>query len=157
MDETLTVRRLSAADALTLSALLAAQSDEYMRYFVPFAFDEATVGAMLAKARRDLYMGLHWGDELAGFFMLRGWDDGYAVPAYGVTIAEAHRGHGLARLTLELARTICRRRGAERIMLKVHPDNVVAKGLYERAGYVRTGRDERNGNDVYHLPLGGPG
>ena len=34
-----------------------------------------------------------------------------------------------------------RRRGADRVRLRVHPDNVAARRLYESLGYVRTGED----------------
>ncbi|MBL8155080.1 MAG: GNAT family N-acetyltransferase, partial [Anaerolineae bacterium] len=90
-------------------------------------------------------------DALAGFFMLRGWDAGYDVPAYGVTIAQAYSGLGLARLSLDLSKTICRLRQVKRLMLKVHPENTVAKRLYEQAGFVQTGIDPRNANLIYHF------
>lgn len=147
------IRPLYTADAPTLSDLLRAQSPDYMRYFTPFAFDIEVIEALLAAARDDVYSGVFWGDALAGFFMLRGWDAGYSVPAYGVTIGEEWRGAGLGRLTLAAARSICALRGATQIMLKVHPDNTAARHLYERFGFVRTGHDAKNGNDVYHLTL----
>lgn len=149
----LTIRPLLAADAPAFASFLQRQPDDYMRYFIPFAFDEESITARLEQAQDDLYMGLFWGADLAGFFMLRGWDDGYDVPAYGVTIDRQFAGNGLARLTLDLAKTISRLRGAKRLMLKVHPDNTVARRLYEQAGFVQTGVDPRNDNLIYHFDL----
>jgi RimJ/RimL family protein N-acetyltransferase len=151
--KTLTVRPLTAADGGALAAMLQAQSADYMAYFIPFAFDAATITGLLTAARHDCYMGFFVDDALAGFFMLRGWDAGYDVPAYGVTIAQAYSGLGLARLSLDLSKTICRLRQVKRLMLKVHPENTVAKRLYEQAGFVQTGIDPRNANLIYHFEL----
>ena len=151
MDESLAVRPLHGRDAPELASLLRSQPPDYLRYFDPFGFDEETLSRVLTARVKDLYMGVYVGGRLAGFFMLRGWDEGYQVPSYGVMIGEGHARYGLGKLTLEAAKVICRLRGAPSLMLKVHPENAVAKGLYERAGFVCTGEDSRNKNLVYHL------
>lgn len=148
------LRPLTGDDAPALAALLSAQPADYMQYFIPFAFDEAAIRPLLSAARADVYMGVYWQDQLAGFFMLRGWDAGYSIPAYGVTIGQAFRGMGLGRVTLETAKAISRLKGASTLMLKVHPDNAPAKHLYESAGFVQVDHDPRNGNLVYHFALG---
>lgn len=53
----------------------------------------------------------------------------------------------------DAAKTICRLRHADTLMLKVHPENRAAKHLYESAGFVRVSTDPRNGNLVYHCTL----
>jgi RimJ/RimL family protein N-acetyltransferase len=151
--DALVVRPLAVADAAAWSALLAGQPTEYMQYFIPFQFDQAPLTEILTNAKHDLYMGLWWGESLIGFFMLRGWDHGYDIPAYGVTIDQRFRNRGLGRLTLELSRSICKLRNAKRLMLKVHPLNTAAKQLYESFGFVYTSDDAKNGNLVYHLDL----
>lgn len=151
--DSLVVRPLTGSDAGALAAMLAAQDPTYMQYFIPFQFDEATLTPILTNAKSDLYIGLWWGSTLIGFFMLRGWDQGYDVPAYGVTIDQRFRNRGLGRLTLELSRSICKLRAAQRLMLKVHPQNAAAKQLYESFGFVYTTTDNKNNNLVYHLDL----
>lgn len=146
----LVLRPLTVADAPAFSAMLSAQPSSYIQYFRPFDFDVATVTKLLEGVRDDVYMGFFVSDTLAGFFMLRGWDSGYAVPAYGVTVAQDFAGMGLATLSLDASKSICRLRGAERLMLKVHPDNATAKRLYEKADFVQTGVDTRNDNLIYH-------
>lgn len=147
------MRTLTDEDAASLAAFLQRQQAEYMAYFTPFSFDESEITKMLQAARADLYVGVFWEDTLAGFFMLRGWDAGYQIPAYGVVIDQAARGLGLGRLTLDAAKTICRLRHADTLMLKVHPENSAAKHLYESAGFVQVSTDPRNGNLVYHCAL----
>lgn len=146
----LILRPLSVADAPAFSTMLSAQPPEYIQYFRPFDFDAETLTKLLDAARDDVYMGFFLDATIAGFFMLRGWDSGYAIPAYGVTIAQAFAGIGLATLSLDASKTLCRLRGVERLMLKVHPDNLTAKHLYEKAGFVQSGVDTRNANLVYH-------
>lgn len=153
MTDHLRVLPLTSRDAGTLATFLRAQTDAYMQYFMPFRFEEAVIQDFLEAAKEDVYCGLFWGEALAGFFMLRGWDAGYEVPAYGVTIGEAFQGLGLGRVTLDLAKVVCRLRGAKRMMLKVHPANIVAKTLYESVGFQQTGIDPKNQNLVYHCDL----
>lgn len=153
MTAMLNMRPLAPEDASLLAGLMQQQPPGYMQYFTPFAFEAPVIEAMLAGSSQDVYMGIFWDEALAGFFMLRGWDEGYAVPAYGVTIAESFRGQGLGRLSLEASKSISRLKGAERLMLKVHPNNRAAKHLYESVGFVETGYDARNGNLIYHFEL----
>jgi GNAT superfamily N-acetyltransferase len=153
VNDLLTIRPLGPGDGAHLAAMLRRETADYLQYFSPFSFEEAAVSGLLSAADRDVYMGLFWGDVLAGFFMLRGWDAGYAVPSYGVVIASRFRGLGLARLTLDLSKIICKQRGVTHIMLKVHPEHTRAKRIYEDAKFTQTGLDPTNGNLVYHLAL----
>lgn len=144
------LRRLRPRDARALSRLLLSASPGYSRFFIPFDFAFASVSSILRQAKDDLYFGIMAGGDLAGFYMLRGFDQGYEVPAYGVWVAPAYQDRGLAALTLRHAFSQCRLNGIGRLMLKVHPENAVAMRLYETMGFVRTGVDARNGHFVYH-------
>ncbi len=153
MDEQLAIRSLTRADAPALSALLRAQRDAYAHFFHPFDFDEASIAGILCESRRDVYMGMFWGDTLTGFFMLRGWDAHYTVPAYGVLIDEKYRGYGLTPLSLRIAKMICETNGARRMMLKVDPDNTCAKAVFERARFVPAGVEAHTGKLIYHFHI----
>ncbi len=67
--------------------------------------------------------------------MLRGFDDGYTRPSFGVYIAERYTQRGLATLALHHALSWCRWNQIPAVMLKVHPDNRYARQTYERAGF----------------------
>lgn len=146
-------RVLMAEHAREFSELLLSAPVEYSKYFIPFSFDLLSVSKVLSQAIKDRYYGIYIGGKIAGFFMLRGFDQGYQIPAYGVWIAPQYGGKGLAELTLKQAVAICRVNGIETLMLKVHPENVIAKRLYERNGFVAVGSDENNGNMIYHKNL----
>ncbi len=147
----LIVRSLEVEDAPALSAMLRAQSHLYGRFFNPFEFDRETLASLLAKRSLDVFMGIYWQAELRGFFMLRGWDAGFDVPAYGVLIDERYSGYALAQLSLRMAKSICKLRGATRMLLKVHPDNEAARTLYEEAMFVQTGVDTQSSSLIYHF------
>ncbi len=146
------VRPLRVEDAQALSSLLLAQPPEYTRFFYAFSFAADHIAKMLAERRKDVYMGLLCQDELAGFFMLRGWDEGYEVPTLGTFVAEKYRGYGFMQLTVELTKVICKLRGTSRVMYKSHPDNAPAKKAAVM-GFTQAGVDPATGNLIYHLDL----
>ncbi|MBA3240173.1 MAG: GNAT family N-acetyltransferase [Acidobacteria bacterium] len=147
-----TVRPLRVEDAQALSTLLLAQPPEYTRFFHAFSFAADQIAKMLAERGQDIYMGLLWQDELAGFFMLRGWNEGYDVPTLGTFVAEKYRGYGFMQLTVELTKVICKLRGTSRVMYKSHPDNAPAKKAAVM-GFTQAGVDPATGNLIYHLDL----
>jgi RimJ/RimL family protein N-acetyltransferase len=154
MEEGFTIRPLRVEDARELSEMLLAQSADYARFFNAFSFEHEAIASMLAKRRQDVFMGIYWRGRIAGFFMLRGWDEGYDVPSYGVVIDESYSGYGLTWLSLKMVKSICRLRRVPRLMLKVHPDNLAAKTLFEEAHFIHTGTEAESGNLIYHFNLG---
>jgi len=148
----LTIRPLCIDDAGTVSAMLLAQPPEYARFFYAFDFSEDQIASILAKKKKDVYSGMYWRGELVGIFMLRGWDDGYDVPSFGVFVAEKYRGGAFMRISLDVAKMICRLSGAKRLMATIHPDNVSPRGAV-RLGFVDTGKKTEAGNHVYEMDL----
>jgi RimJ/RimL family protein N-acetyltransferase len=147
---TLAIIVLQPIDGPCLSRMLQRQPEDYIRFFNPFPFDEKSITEMLQHCVRDLYYGIYLNQEIAGMFMLRGWDAGYEVPSYGVVIDQNYSGLGIGRVTIEISKVICRLRGAPRLMLKVHPDNHAAKHIYEQADFIQTGIDSRTSHIIYH-------
>lgn len=100
----------------------------------PLTLDEAQ--RRTHYAGRDLYCVLLTGSEVVGYGMLRGWDEGFVVPSLGIALDSAYRGRGYGRLLMEFLHVAARDRGATRVRLKVHEDNVPALELYRSLGYV---------------------
>lgn len=147
-----TIRPLRVEDAGTVSCLLRAQPPEYARFFYAFGSDEGEIARILGGRKRDVYSGMFWRGELAGFFMLRGWDAGYEVPSFGVLVDVRHRGRAFMRISLDVAKLVCRLSGSPRLMAKIHPDNVSPRGA-RRLGLVQTGVEAETGNVIYHIEL----
>ena len=114
-------------------ATLRENGDE--RTFHPHPMDDAAADEIAAYAGRDLYYVVADGDQVLGYGMLRGWDEGYEVPSLGIGMAPAARGTGLARLLMQFLHAAARRRGAPRVRLTVYPDNAPAVALYRSLGY----------------------
>lgn len=143
---------LTPHDAASIVGFLRAQTPEYLRFFYAFEADEAAIVKMLTESEKDVYSGVFWQEKLVGIFMLRGWDEGFEVPSFGVLIDEKYRGGAFMRLTLDAARLICRLAGVKKIMAKIHPDNVSPRGA-RRLGFHQTGVEEATGNIIYHMEL----
>lgn len=147
------IRPLDSTYADKLSRLLMADPPEYTRHFHPFAFTEKAIHEQIGMARRDKYFAVELRDEdacsaqLVGFYMLRGLDEGYKDPMYGVYISAEYSGLGIGHLTLQHAECYCKVNGMTKILLKVHPDNRRARGLYESRGFHYI-RDDLTNNNV---------
>ncbi len=115
--------------------MLKAARPEYVAHFHPFGFEEGSVRTQLERARRDRFWGMREGGKLAGFFMLRGFDEGYERPSFGVFIAESFAGRGLARRALAASIKWCEENGVKEVMLKVYRKNAAALRIYQEAGF----------------------
>lgn len=121
---------------------------EYSQYFTPFSYDAEALAERLAAARLDRYWGIRMQEEMIGFFMLRGFDEGYERPSFGVYIAEPFANRGLATLALHYALSWCRLKGIPAVMLKVHSENQYGRRTYERAGFQFVGVCSHTGHDM---------
>ncbi len=147
------IRRLWTSDSIKLSRMLMEQPKEYVRYFHPFDFDTQSVLTVLRLVIRDVWMGFFLDQELVALLLLRGWDEGYKVPMYGICVDYRHAGKGWGRMSLALARTIATERGCLALRLKVHPDNHKARYLYEQSGFYRLTMLDPKGDLVYEAAL----
>ena len=100
----------------------------------------------------DLYYILVEDGRVLGYGMLRGWDEGYAIPSLGIAIHPSERGKGLGKAFMHFLHAAAGRKGATQVRLKVHPDNTAAVALYEELGYTFHGQER--GQLVGTLELG---
>jgi ribosomal-protein-alanine N-acetyltransferase len=91
--------------------------------------------------------------DIAAYGMLRGWDEGFEVPSFGVCVLPDRRGQGLGSLMLDCAIDRARDAGAVQLMLKVHTENDAAIRLYRSRGFELVPGDENQW--IGHLRLGG--
>lgn len=149
----LEIKRLNINHAKELANLLQGSDKEYSKYFIPFTFDFETISEILSKAKNDQVYGIYVEQNLAGFYMLRGFDEGYSIPSYGVWISEEYSNLGLSTFTLQHAITFCKLNSIKKLMLKVHPENLAAKHIYEKYGFKQTGVDPKIHHLIYHKDL----
>lgn len=151
--KTIEIKKLDTSHSKELSTLLFQSDKNYSKYFIPFSFDLESINAILKEIKKDMFFGFFINNNLVGFHMLRGWDAGYEIPSYGVFISYKYSGLGLGKISLQHAISICHLNKTNKIMLKVHPENLIAKKLYELSGFVNLGIDSKNNHLIYFKDL----
>jgi ribosomal protein S18 acetylase RimI-like enzyme len=101
------------------------------RQFHPFPLTEDSARALVRGGGSDAYFVGEDGDEIAAFAMLRGWDEGFETPSFGVLVDAARRRGSLGRRMLEHALAHGRERGCRGVRLSVYESNAAAVRLYE--------------------------
>ena len=134
-------RTLKGIDSELISQLLLNSPKEYTKYFRPFDFNPSSIQLVLEKAVKDQFFGVEFKSEnypkseLIGFYMLRGLDEGYTEPMYGVFVSHKYSGKGIARLTITHAESFCKFHGYKQILLKVFPENIRAQKIYRNLDF----------------------
>ena len=99
-------------------------------------------------AKQDAFFTLLYNELLAGFYCLRGLDEGYARPSFGVYISSNSQGNGLARKALNDAYLWCQKHSISTLILKVAQQNQRARKLYEQSGFVAIENDSSGGQII---------
>lgn len=104
-------------------------------WFDPHPFVDSYLLDLCRTDKGDLHYVLAVGPSVEGYGLLRGWDEGFAVPSLGIAIGPGYRGQGLGELLMRFLHSAARVRGASRVRLRVHGDNEAAVRLYSALGY----------------------
>ena len=100
----------------------------------PLTAEEATTRANYTG--KDFYCVMFQDDEVIGYGMLRGWDEGYAIPSLGIALDQSVRGRGYSRVLMNFLHDTAKERGAGKVRLKVDSQNRPALELYRSLGYI---------------------
>jgi len=104
-------------------------------FFHPHPLTRESARRLCESQGRDLYFVAVCDSRVLGYGLLRGWDEGYAVPSLGIALSPDARGTGLARAFMLFLHSAARLRGASQIRLTVFRSNVRAVALYRSLGY----------------------
>jgi ribosomal-protein-alanine N-acetyltransferase len=132
----LEIRQVGPADADLLAQffeLLKARGIE--QTFHPHSLTADAARERANYCGNDLYVVLCGADGVLGYGMLRGWDEGHVIPSLGIAIHPDAQDQGLGHLLMDFLRAAAKRRGANKIRLRVAPDNKRAVSLYRSLGY----------------------
>lgn len=120
----------------TRSLFAEINSDRTAAYFHPHAFDEEQARRVCDHQGQDCHVGLFDDSrKLVGYGLLRGWEEGFAIPSLGIYISPRARGTGAAATFMAALHSMSADKGALKVRLKVHGDNTIAHALYTRLGY----------------------
>lgn len=102
--------------------------------FRPFDFTPEAIRKAIKEGDEHWVITLPAGQVVA-YGMLRGWADGYVVPALGIAVDLMYRRKGLASAMIMFLHYRARERGASHVMLHVDAENLGAQSLYRAFGY----------------------
>ena len=100
------------------------------RSFAPFTLSHETARWIACELHSDkFYLGLIE-NEPVGFSMLRGWDEGFATPSFGMFIDHRRHGLGLGKELLDLTIEAAKNLDCQKVRLSVFASNASAFRLY---------------------------
>ena len=117
-------------------------TDQVKRHFHPFALSEQTAHHIVCTDHLDVFYIAVSEKKIVGLFMLRGWDEGFEIPSFGVVVAGKYQGLGLGRLMTESAIGEAKKLGCRSLRLSVYASNHRAVALYESLGFFEVSRSE---------------
>lgn len=102
--------------------------------FRPFDFTPEAIRKAVKEG--DEHWLIHSAERrVYAYGMLRGWAEGYRVPALGIAVDLMYRRKGLASAMIMFLHYRARERGASHVMLHVDEENLGAQSLYRAMGY----------------------
>lgn len=116
-------------------------SDIDRTFFRPHPFTADEVARITERTGRDVYAILLDDGRPVAYGMLRGWDEGYPTPSLGVAVRNNSRRRGYGRAMMGHLHAEALARGSTHVRLRVHPDNLGARRLYESLSYTYQGED----------------
>jgi ribosomal protein S18 acetylase RimI-like enzyme len=108
--------------------------------FTPFPLTPETAEWIACQPHRDRFYLAFDGNTPVGFSMLRGWDEGYSIPSFGIFIDHRQHGHGFGRELLALTVGEAKNLGCEKVRLSVYASNPAACRIYRDLGFVEAER-----------------
>ncbi len=143
----------SAAESVELREVGPADADALARFFErndhpdvvagfdPFPLTGEVARKIALEPRRDRFYATVLDGRVVAMSMLRGWDEGFDVPSFGIVVDRRHHGQGLGSQLTDFTIAEAARLGTERVRLSVYGDNPVARGMYESRGFEVTSQD----------------
>jgi ribosomal protein S18 acetylase RimI-like enzyme len=122
---------------------------ETLRTFHPFPMTLQKAEEICTIEKKDRYFGAYLEDQIIGLSMLRGLDEGYEIPSFGIVMDSNYRGHGigsgLTKYTIQQSIEM----GCPAVRLSVYASNKRALKIYNDLGFVER---ERSGVLVQNQP-----
>jgi RimJ/RimL family protein N-acetyltransferase len=142
LDTDISIRLLEPADARALGELFERNATpRVIAHFHPFPLTLDTARKLALEETEDLYYVAFVRQELTGFMMLRGWEEGYDVPSFGFLVDSAAQGRGLGKRLAAIAIEEARGRGAKRVRATVYASNPSSFAALVANGFAEVSRE----------------
>jgi len=114
--------------------------DKVIQTFTPFELSPEMAMWIACEPHKDhFYLGIIHNIPI-GFSMLRGWDEGFSVPSFGIFIDHRQHGQGLGKQLLDLTIEEAKKLQCHHIRLSVYASNPSACKIYRSRGFKETDR-----------------
>lgn len=135
------VRILMPSDANAVADMFTELAGD--RFFRPHSFDREQADFVSRHQGSDLYCGAFTDSRAIAYGFLRGLDEGFAHPSLGVAVVPSQQGRGIGTSVIDFLHGQAAWRRYTTIRIRVHPENVRARSLYEKLGYMFHGERDR--------------
>lgn len=136
------IRLIRASDQAALTQFFVENNKpEITTHFHPFPLTSTSALRIATAPGLDRYYVALLDGQIVGFYMLRGWEEGYEVPSFGVMIDYRHQGLGLGRQMTAAMIEQAQRLGCPAVRLTVYASNERAVRLYESLGFAEVRRE----------------
>jgi [ribosomal protein S18]-alanine N-acetyltransferase len=140
-NQTIAIRVVMAQDCIALAHFFKENNlSSVVRQFNPFPMNEKTARNIACTIHLDRYYIALLKDKIIGFCMLRGWDEGYFLPSFGMLVDSCYKNRGLGKRMLKFALMEAKELGCKQIKLSVYTSNTVALRLYTSFGFIESKR-----------------
>ena len=116
--------------------------DDY-EFFHPHSLTWGDLKNIIFTKSKDSYVLMVEDGEVAGYGLLRGWDEGYDIPSLGIMISRNYRGKGYSSILMNELHSIAKKVGSKKIRLTVFKENKKAISLYNKLGYEFSDKNEK--------------
>lgn len=122
-------------------------------FFHPHPFNKSYAEKISGYKGKDFYFIALDKINIIGYAMLRGWDDGYEIPSFGICIHPDSQGRGVGRKMTEYAIDYCKKKKSPKLMLKVYKNNNAAYKLYKGLNFYFTDETKDKKQWIGYLDL----
>ena len=130
-------RRLRSHDKSKLGDFFEQNNNKELTVaFHPFPLNRETAENLLDQSRQDCFFVIEEEGEIIGFSMLRGFDEGFEIPSFGVFVEAAHQGRGAGKYLCKWTLRWCDQTGIDKTRLSVHRENTRAIELYRQLDFI---------------------
>ena len=119
-------------DAVNLDEMLLSEQPAYIQHFFAFSKPNKNIEEQNKDSRNDVFFSLFVGNVIVGFYCLRGFDNNFEVPSFGVYVSSGFQGRGFATLALINSIDWCKQNSVGKVMLKVEESNIGALSIYKK-------------------------
>jgi len=118
------------------------RNEKDYEFFHPHKFSYFSLLNEVLQHDKDYYVFLMDNDNVVGYGLLRGWQEGYEIPSLGIMIDVDFRGKGFSSQMMQHLHEIAKTKGSDKIRLTVYKENKTAICLYNKLGYEFSDKNE---------------